>query len=86
MYICNVIEKFKSPARITVEVFRTNVHDPEVSDHLVAELFNRFPHYRINFDLQDCDRILRVAGKHMEPDLIIDFMHARGFRCEILED
>ena len=46
-----------------VEVFKTNVYEPCQSIMLVRILYNYFPDHRINFDLEDCDRILRVEGK-----------------------
>jgi hypothetical protein len=45
-----------------VEVFKTNV-DNQVQAFRLSEAIHRaFPCYRANFDLDDCDRILRVES------------------------
>ena len=45
-----------------VEVFKTNVVVEELAKQLTIKLSTQFPHYKINFDLQDCDNIPRVEG------------------------
>jgi hypothetical protein len=45
-----------------VEVFATNVSNKKDAEKLVAALSKHFPDYRINMDLEDCDKILRVQG------------------------
>lgn len=49
------------------------------------EPFQNFPKYRINFDLDDCDKILRVEGENICPEKIIAIVQNYGFRAEILE-
>jgi hypothetical protein len=43
-----------------IEVFKTNVVKPEDAKHILFILNRVFPEYYINFDLEDCDHILRV--------------------------
>jgi len=69
-----------------VEVFKTNVEDPEHAKRLVHLLSEHFPGSRINFDLQDCDRILRVEGQNFRIEKIIDLVGEGGFHCQCLED
>lgn len=69
---------------IMVEVFKTNVTDTAESVWLVRELLLHAPKHRINFDLGDCDRILRVEGENICTDSIIAIVKARGYVCEIL--
>ena len=45
-----------------VEVFKTNVTAVADADLLITELHKAFPSYKVNFDLDDCDRILRVKS------------------------
>ncbi len=45
-----------------VEVFKTNVQQTEEAEMLIEKLAEHFPAHEINFDLSDCDRILRVQG------------------------
>ena len=68
-----------------IEVFKTDIELASDADGLTQLLLQHFPGSRINFDLQDCDRILRVEGKDFSPDKIMMLVHKNGFHCEILE-
>ncbi|TSD64565.1 hypothetical protein FFF34_011685 [Inquilinus sp. KBS0705] len=37
-----------------------------------------------NFDLEDCDNILRVVSSGVEPQTINHMLHIAGFSCEEL--
>jgi hypothetical protein len=67
-----------------VEVFKTNVTEVKLSEILIGQLLNHFPKSRINFDLEDCDKILRVEAKAIIPEKIIEVLNANGYSCEIL--
>ena len=71
-----------------VEVFKTNVADPRQAQALVDEIQSEFTQYAANFDLDDCDRILRVEthGNSIENIDIIGLLNSRGWGCEVLED
>lgn len=43
-----------------IEVFRTNVQDPNHAIMLVSQINKTFDGYVANFDLEDCDNVLRV--------------------------
>lgn len=43
-----------------VEIFRTNVKNRQEASWILRRLHAQFPPYVANFDLDDCDRILRV--------------------------
>ncbi|HEY4151372.1 MAG TPA: hypothetical protein VGM41_20680 [Chitinophagaceae bacterium] len=43
-----------------VEVFKTDVKDRRHAYQLVEQIHETFGDYTANFDLHDCDRILRV--------------------------
>lgn len=68
-----------------VEIFKTNVADRVQAAGLLSLLAEQFPMLRINFDLSDCDRILRVEGQEIANDLIIDLVTMRGYYCRLLE-
>lgn len=68
-----------------VEVFRTSVEQQEEAAHMVATLLLHFPDCRINFDLDDCDRILRVEGNDFAAESISAVMKENGFMCTALE-
>jgi hypothetical protein len=68
-----------------IEVFKTNVESANDAQHLVELLNHHFPGNRINFDLQDCDKILRVEGKDFSTDKVMTIVSNKGFYCEVLE-
>jgi hypothetical protein len=67
-----------------VEVFKTNVNEVEPSEILIRQLLDHFPESRINFDLEDCDKILRVEAKAIIPEKIVEVLIANGYFCELL--
>ena len=68
-----------------VEVFKTNVQRQKQAQMLLVALEKRFPLCRINFDLDDCDNILRVEGDDIRHQKIIELVNENGYQCEILE-
>lgn len=68
-----------------VEVFKTNVQKKTHSKRLLCMLSEAFPSSKINFDLSDCDKVLRVEGDNIEALRIMILVKEYGFTCEILE-
>jgi hypothetical protein len=68
-----------------IEVFKTNVENAGDANNIVQMLLQHFPGSRINFDLQDCDKILRVEGKNFCTETVLILMKENGFHCSILE-
>ena len=69
----------------TVEVFKTNVQSPVVAAMLVALLQKRIINSHVNFDLDDCDKVLRIEGTNVSQQLVIEILKKRGYLCELLE-
>ena len=71
-----------------VEVFRTNIENSEQEEFILYQLSQFLPDYRINFDLEDCDNILRVESNKGSIEIwqIIFIMKRLGFTAEVLED
>jgi hypothetical protein len=67
-----------------VEVFRTNVKKHAEAKKIVYALQKEFPRLRINFDLQDCDRVLRVEGENIPVEEIILLLECRNYPCAVL--
>lgn len=67
-----------------IEVFKTNVQEPDESAMLVQKLLECFPEGKINFDLDDCDKILRVEAAFISKVKIMLLLNSHGYRCEIL--
>jgi len=55
-----------------------------MAEQLISTLRIRFPFSKINFDLEDCDKILRIEGNQICIQTIIELMKGRGFECEVL--
>jgi hypothetical protein len=68
-----------------IEVFRTNVAEPGHAEQLVNMLLEHFPDGKINFDLQDCDRILRIDQQGLAPEKVIQLMQENGYECCVLD-
>ena len=68
----------------TVEVFKTNVRRKAESKLLLCALSEVFPSSKINLDLSDRDRVLRVEGDRMEVSAIMTLVKKYGFTCEVL--
>jgi hypothetical protein len=69
---------------MAVEIFRTNITDAVLAGELLKELDFLIPQSRINFDLEDCDHVLRVESAQIKPAHIVLFMKQKGFLCECL--
>lgn len=69
----------------TVEAFKTNVQKKAQSKVLLGILSEAFPSSKINFDLSDCDKVLRVEDDNIEASRIMILVKEHGFKCEILE-
>ena len=71
-----------------IEIFKTDVGDEGQASILLEQIHKNFPGYRANFDLHDCDNILRIqtfAGP-IDDYLLIKFLKELGFSAEMLPD
>jgi len=68
-----------------IEVFKTNVEETVHAARIVTLLLEHFPGSKINFDLHDCDKILRVEGKSFCAEKIMILVAENGFNCSVLE-
>jgi hypothetical protein len=71
-----------------VEVFKTDVSEAEHARILLHEINLKFTGYEVNFDLQDCDRILRVKSNTgiVDSSALIDLLKGYGYNAEVLPD
>ncbi len=46
--------------KFMVEVFKTNVHKISHANRIINLLLQQFPGNKINFDINDCDKIFRI--------------------------
>lgn len=71
-----------------VEIFKTDVCDPMDADVLIDAIRKVFPVDKVNFDLQDCDHILRIdaCADALPIDSIIQLINQFGYTAEVLPD
>jgi hypothetical protein len=65
-------------------VFKTNVDSLSKVKRITPKLNNLFPKAKWNFDLEDCDRILRFESDNDVMREIVFLMKILGFKCEAL--
>jgi hypothetical protein len=65
-------------------IFKTNVDSAGQAEDLLEILCEFLPSAEINFDLDDCDRILRINGGDFSPLLIIRILEEQGFDCQVI--
>ncbi|MBL7713419.1 MAG: hypothetical protein JNL13_13185 [Chitinophagaceae bacterium] len=70
---------------MTVEVFKTNMDCPHRAQDALTGLQSLFPDYVLSFDLEDCDRILKVATTgSIASEGILEFFRSRNYQIEVL--
>lgn len=68
-----------------VEVFRTNVQDAVEAKQLVELLLQFYPECIISFDLDDCDKVLRMEGQGVEAAKVLLLLEKCGYAGSVLE-
>jgi hypothetical protein len=64
-----------------IAVFRTGVRNQGDADYLMKIIKNQYRGYEINFDLEDCDHVLRIKGQEIKNKDIITLLRKEGFMC-----
>lgn len=67
-----------------IEVFKTNVQEESQCKVIIEKLLEHFPNSSINFDLEDCDKILRIHAPTISNTKIIAILNSHGYFCEAL--
>ena len=71
---------------MNVLVFKTSVTQQEQVSKVKALLTSIPDVTKWNFDLEDCDRILRVITDRVSPRHVENVLQTAGFTCLELED
>lgn len=72
-----------------VEVFKTNIDNSAIAQQIVNEIKDLLFGIDASFDLDDCDRILRVCGSFEPPilkDQVIALVNSKGYMALLLDD
>lgn len=67
-----------------VEIFKTNIADGAQAGLVLQRLKEQWPQYMANFDLEDCDRILRIESDSVDHLQVVSMMQLQGYLCEVL--
>jgi hypothetical protein len=67
-----------------VLIFKTSVATPRQANRLQPLLSALSDIKRYTFDLEDCDRVLRIVSTRIEPQTIKHILRVAGFSCEEL--
>jgi hypothetical protein len=66
-------------------VFKTSVRTKIQAKKLKAHIGNLLPNAKWNFDLEDCDKILRIDSEENVVLKITDLLNMHNYICEELE-
>lgn len=71
-----------------IEVFKTNVTEEEFAYKLLEQIHSSYQNYSANFDLEDCDKILRVESMngYVQSVEVINLLENLGCQAELLSD
>lgn len=69
-----------------IEVFKTNILDRHEANLLLSAIHESFGSYMANFDLEDCDHILRVKSENGSIDSwqLVEFLKKMDCQAEVL--
>lgn len=66
-----------------IKIFKTDVSNSNQVNDIIQMLSLNFPAMAaVNFDLEDCDNILRVDALGVPPQDIVSQLHTLGYQCE----
>lgn len=68
-----------------IEIFKTTVKSHAMASQIRAELMAADPDSDVHFDLEDCDRILRIESPDLNIAAVMRIVIANGQECEVLE-
>ncbi|UII20758.1 hypothetical protein [Fulvivirga ligni] len=70
-----------------VEVYKTNLTNKNKADALITLMEDLFPEFEVNFDLDDCDNILRVKSSvWIDNSKVISLLREQQVVAEPLPD
>ncbi|WP_416444485.1 hypothetical protein ACH3O9_03620 [Leeuwenhoekiella sp. A16] len=66
-----------------IEVFITNIQNALESASIIKELHAEYPDLRVDVDLEDVDRVLRIEG-YFDLDIVMKIIASKKHTCEIM--
>lgn len=68
-----------------IYVFKTSVQTKKPLRQVSTFLNQLLPGVKWNFDLKDCDKILRIESKTNITEVVIEGLNKLGFHCQELQ-
>lgn len=68
-----------------VEVFKTDMKDRVLADIIRLNLSKLIPSSSISFDLEDCDKVLRIEANDVSAKIVIEELQKKGVMCEVMD-
>lgn len=68
-----------------IEIFATDIATTEIANLIFEQLQSIWPDARVVFDLEDCDKILKIENSEIDAEGIIHLVAKYGYQCQILE-
>jgi predicted alpha/beta hydrolase family esterase len=71
-----------------IEVFKTDVNDAVWARMLKDKIAKVFAEYEVHFDLEDCDKVMRVKSTThpIQRIMLINLLKDFGFQAEVMKD
>lgn len=71
---------------LSIAVYKTTVESRSVAESITYSIQRQFPDYDVSFDLEDCDKVLRVENGNGSVDgkEIQTILKSYGYRMETL--
>ncbi len=71
-----------------IEVFKTDMDCAEKARLLIEQLHQKFADYKANFDLNDCDNILRIVSRSgmIANTTLLKWLKQAGCNASVLPD
>lgn len=78
--------RFRKRARKYMEVFKTDVQTQQEALALKKILYEVLLNSHIHFDLEDCDRVLRIQQIHapIPSSIVIQLLMRQGYNASLL--
>ena len=68
-----------------IEVFKTNVSSEKKSKIIIDALHLLLPNAKINFDLEDSDKILKIESSSIAAHIVIEYLLLFDTKAKVLE-
>ena len=66
-----------------IEVFATNIQNELEGASIMKELHVEYPDLKVDVDLEDIDRVLRIEG-YFNLDIVMKIITSKKHTCEIM--